>query len=144
MCMPGHPPSDRPWSSPSKSLLWWSYLIQCHITFATKKHKRKSQYQFRVSTFLQHKKDLFQTADACCTIYGIPNPSKFFNSEELSCYEIAQWRRTQVQGLSLAVSRLTVPWLKKYMLRIKKKNGTKIFTFGLQMCLYRDKTTTTL
>ena len=111
----------------------------CHENKYKKITVSPLQYQFCVSTFPQHEKDLFQTADACCTIHGIPNASKFFNSEELSCYEIAQWRRTQVQGLSLAVSRLTVSWLKKYKLHATKKKksmGPKC-SLWLEMCLYR-------
>ena len=74
-----------------------------------------------MSAFQHHKQDLFQISDACHTIHWIPTASKFVNSEEVSCYETAQWRRTQVQGLSLALSRLTVPWLKKYKLYVTKK-----------------------
>jgi hypothetical protein len=148
MCMPGHPPSDRPCSSPTKSLSWWSYLIQCHITFAMENPTRKSQSllysnKFVWLTFQQHKQDLFQIADACCTIHWIPTASKFFNSEEFSCFEIAQWRRTQVQGLSLAVSRLNVPCLKKYELHVTKKHGTTIFTSTYRCVYIRFKYTTT-
>lgn len=115
MCMSGLPPSDKPSSSPTKSLSWWSYLIQCHITFAIEKPSRKSEslpYSSSLVclTFQRHKQDLYQIADACCTIHWIPTASKFFNAEEFSCHEIAQWRRTQVQGLSIVVSRLTVPY----------------------------------
>jgi len=66
----------------------------CHGKMYKKITVSPLQYQFCVSTFQQHKQDLLQIADACCTIHWIPTASKFFNTEELSCYETAQWRRT--------------------------------------------------